>query len=130
MKWKMKKTMGVFVFQKYGKFWSVLLGYFIKHKPLISEAWTNLSKIKIENHILIAHIYNFFFFFSRIIYSQVVFVPGNMVPGPDITMMKILMFAQQLVWPQHQIVKVLQICPLLFRPRVRFLSPITAKQVQ
>ena len=25
------------VFQNYGKFWSVLLGHFIKHKPLISE---------------------------------------------------------------------------------------------
>ena len=31
-----KKYMG-FVFQKYGKFWSILLGNFIKHNPLISE---------------------------------------------------------------------------------------------
>ena len=27
----------VFIFQKYGKFWSILLGHFIKHKHLISE---------------------------------------------------------------------------------------------
>ena len=36
---KNKKTMWVFIFQKYGKFWSVSLEYFIKHKPLISEEW-------------------------------------------------------------------------------------------
>ena len=37
-KWKMKKTSTwVFVFQKYGKFWSVSLELFIKQKPLISE---------------------------------------------------------------------------------------------
>ena len=30
----------VFVFQKYGKFWSVSLGHFIKHKPLISNEWS------------------------------------------------------------------------------------------
>ena len=29
--------MEVFLFQKYSKFWSILLGHFIKHKPLISE---------------------------------------------------------------------------------------------
>ena len=28
---------------KYGKFWSVLLGHFIKHKPLISEVWQHFS---------------------------------------------------------------------------------------
>ena len=32
-----KKSTWVFVFQKYGKFRSVSLGHFIKHKPLISE---------------------------------------------------------------------------------------------
>ena len=37
MKWKMKKPIWVFVFQQYGKFWSVSLEHFIKHKPLISE---------------------------------------------------------------------------------------------
>ena len=37
MIWKMKKTTWVFIFQKYGKFWSVLLRHFINHKPLISE---------------------------------------------------------------------------------------------
>ena len=31
------KTTRVFIFQKYGKFWSVSLGHFINHKPLISE---------------------------------------------------------------------------------------------
>ena len=40
-KWK-KKLIWVFVFQKYGKFWSISLGYFIKHKPLISEEYTFL----------------------------------------------------------------------------------------
>ena len=34
----MKKTMWVFIFQKYGIFWSVSLGYLkVKNKPLISE---------------------------------------------------------------------------------------------
>ena len=28
--------------QNYGKFWSILLHNFIKHKPLISEEWQNL----------------------------------------------------------------------------------------
>ena len=28
------------VFQKYGKYWSISLSHFIKHKPLISEEWT------------------------------------------------------------------------------------------
>ena len=32
-----QKTTWVFVFQKYGKFWSILLGHFIKHKPLSYE---------------------------------------------------------------------------------------------
>ena len=27
----------MFVFQKYSKFWSISIGHFIKHKPLISE---------------------------------------------------------------------------------------------
>ena len=34
---KQKKTTWVFIFQKYGKFWSVSLEHFIKHKPYISE---------------------------------------------------------------------------------------------
>ena len=38
-KWKTKKTTWVFVFQKSGKFWSISLGHFIKHKPHISEEW-------------------------------------------------------------------------------------------
>ena len=36
---EMKKTTWIFVFQKYGKTWSVSLGHFIKHKLLISEEW-------------------------------------------------------------------------------------------
>ena len=32
-----KKQLWVFVYIKYGKFWSVSPGHFIKHKPLISE---------------------------------------------------------------------------------------------
>ena len=31
--------MWVFIFQKYGKFWSISLEHFIKHKPLIPEEW-------------------------------------------------------------------------------------------
>ena len=38
-KWKTKKTMRVFAFQNYGKFWSVSLEHFIKHKRLISEEY-------------------------------------------------------------------------------------------
>ena len=30
-KWKSEKATWVFIFQKYGKFWSILLGHFIKH---------------------------------------------------------------------------------------------------
>ena len=29
----------IFVFQKYSKFWSILVVHFIKHKPPISEEW-------------------------------------------------------------------------------------------
>ena len=32
-----------FVFQKYEKFLSILLGHFIKHKPLISEEWVHIT---------------------------------------------------------------------------------------
>ena len=34
---KWKKLLWVFVFIKYGKFWSISLELFIKHKPLLSE---------------------------------------------------------------------------------------------
>ena len=43
---KNKKTTWVFVFQKYGKFWSVSLGHFIKHNPLISEEWDERTKLE------------------------------------------------------------------------------------
>ena len=42
----MKKTAWVFVFQKYGKFWSILLGHFIKHIPLMSEEWKSINILK------------------------------------------------------------------------------------
>ena len=45
-KWKMKTTIWVFLFQIYGKFWSVSLDNFIKHKPPISEKWLATSKLK------------------------------------------------------------------------------------
>ena len=32
----------VFVFQKYGKFWSIFLGHFFDNKSLISEKYTNM----------------------------------------------------------------------------------------
>ena len=38
------QSLGKFVFQKYGKFWSILVGHFIKHKALISEEYVG------ENH--------------------------------------------------------------------------------
>ena len=42
---KRKKTSWVFVFQKYGKFWSVSLGHFIQHKPLISEECISTNEL-------------------------------------------------------------------------------------
>ena len=35
----MKKNTWVFVFLKYGKYWSILIGHFMNHKSLISEEW-------------------------------------------------------------------------------------------
>ena len=50
-----KKTTWVFIFQKYGKFWSILLGRFInhkahyfwrvQHKPLTQEVFGKLEQI-------------------------------------------------------------------------------------
>ena len=37
---KYKKNAKVFVFHNYGNYGSILLGHFIKHKHLISEAYT------------------------------------------------------------------------------------------
>ena len=39
----MKTTTWAFVFQKFGNCWSISLGHFIKHKPLISEEYTLFS---------------------------------------------------------------------------------------
>ena len=36
------KTIFFFIFQKYGTFWSILLGHFIKHKFLISEEYARV----------------------------------------------------------------------------------------
>ena len=41
---RLKKTPWVFVFQKYDKFWSVLLEHLIKHKSLFSEEWYSCSR--------------------------------------------------------------------------------------
>ena len=38
--------MWVFLYMNYSKFWSVSLEHFIERKPLISEEWFGLSKIK------------------------------------------------------------------------------------
>ena len=51
--------MWVFVFQKYGKFWSILLGHFIKDKLLISEKW----KCKYDFTQFRLYIYNDIFCF-------------------------------------------------------------------
>ena len=55
---KNAKTRWVFVSQKYGKFWSVLLGHFIKHKPPISEEWLHIMSCQnsMENGILLIKI--------------------------------------------------------------------------
>ena len=55
---KNEKTACVFIFQKYGKFWSILLEHFIKHKPLISEEWkgSGLNILLFSNVILISFI--------------------------------------------------------------------------
>ena len=54
-----KKQLWVFVYIKYGKFWSILLGHFIKHKPLISEVWPR--------------IFSGWAFFQRITFHNVIF---------------------------------------------------------
>ena len=40
----------IFIFQKYGKFWSVFLEYFIKHKCLISEEWNDIYLVHMHNY--------------------------------------------------------------------------------
>ena len=42
-----------YTYRKYGKFWSVSPGHFIKHKPLISEDW-------VYNQLMVLIITNFF----------------------------------------------------------------------
>ena len=41
---KRKKQLWVFVYIKYGKFWSNFLELFIKHKPLFSEEWVRARR--------------------------------------------------------------------------------------
>ena len=43
---KDKKTccMGFYILNIYGIFWSILLGPFIRHKPLISDAWNKINE--------------------------------------------------------------------------------------
>ena len=43
----------VFIFLNYGKFWSISLGHFIKHKPLISEEWYGRRRGRIWKKILL-----------------------------------------------------------------------------
>ena len=43
---KWKKQLWVFVYIKYDKFWSISLGHFIKHEPLISEECKTEPKTK------------------------------------------------------------------------------------
>ena len=46
MKWKWQKILHEFsTFQKYSKYWSVLLEHFIKHKPFISKRVTFLKNV-------------------------------------------------------------------------------------
>ena len=46
----MKKSIWVFLFQKYGKFWSFPQDNFIKHNPLISEEWVPSVAWKAKKH--------------------------------------------------------------------------------
>ena len=58
-KWKKEIFCFVFLFQKYDKFWSVLLDNFIKHKPPISEEWDAillLCNIFWENENILSYI--------------------------------------------------------------------------
>ena len=48
---KWKKQLWVFVYIKYGKFWSTWLGHFIKHIPLISEEFTCVVVNSITSYI-------------------------------------------------------------------------------
>ena len=52
-KWKMKNLL-----KKYGKFWSILLGHFIKHKPLIFEGVTNKNSVRVFSN---DNLFSFFF---------------------------------------------------------------------
>ena len=65
-------TTWIFVFQKYGKFWSVLQEHFIKHKPLISEECCIFTKKKSLKIYWNFFCYYFLFFFHkrRIIYLK------------------------------------------------------------
>ena len=54
-----EKIMWVFIFQKYGKFWSISLQHSIKHKPLISEEWFVSIKYKFTVGIFLSKIWLF-----------------------------------------------------------------------
>ena len=77
-----KKITWVFIFQIYGKFWSNLLGHFIKHKPLISEEWVPgrgilfkfLKKgLLLERGLLLEHIQYVVLWYLFIIFPKKVF---------------------------------------------------------
>ena len=49
-----KKQLWVFVFIKYGKFWSDSLEHYIEHKPLISEEWVpSLSEFTFPWYVMV-----------------------------------------------------------------------------
>ena len=50
----MKKTTWVFLFQKYGKFWSVSVEFFVEHKPWNCEEWSWWAE-----HLSIERVCNF-----------------------------------------------------------------------
>ena len=49
------------LFQKCGKFWIILLGHFIKHKPLISEDWSVFENLLLYTMFLNTILLSFFF---------------------------------------------------------------------
>ena len=54
---KQKKTMCVFFFNKYSKFWSILPDKKVDLKPFFSEEWQPISKVYLINYGVINYTY-------------------------------------------------------------------------
>ena len=80
--------MWVFIFQKYGKFGSILLGHFIKYKPLISEEWHVMSitfyKMSLYSYfgrlqilLYYSNVKKFFTILNELIFKRNMILVGN-----------------------------------------------------